>query len=93
MIKLEKNNTELHYNQYVNRGPMMYLRSALPLDDPDQLYNYLKSSSVLKNANLYPEDFDIYHPLSEKIKNCTKEELLSIITDLKIENEKLKILF
>jgi hypothetical protein len=91
MIHLENNNTELHYDQYVNKGGMMsYLRSALPLSDPDHLYNYLKNSSVLTEANLTPEHFGIYHPVVEKFKGKPEEELLSVITDLIIENEYLQ---
>jgi len=90
-IKLERNNTELHYDKYVNKGGMMsYLRSALPLNDPDQLYNYLKNSSVLQEANLTPEHFGIYHPVAERFKGKPEEELLSVITDLIIENENLQ---
>lgn len=90
MITLEKNNTELHYDQFVNKGGLIsYLRSALPFSDPDNLYNYLKNSSVLINANLTPEHFGIYHPVVEKYKNKSKEELLSLIADLIMENEQL----
>lgn len=91
MIKLEKNNTELHYDQFVNKGGMLsYRRSALPLSDPDHLYNYLKNSPVLQEANLTPEHFGIYHPVAEKYKGKTEDELLSVITDLIIENEQLR---
>ena len=87
MIRLEKNNTELHFDKYVHRGSMMYLRSALPLSDPDQLYNYIKSSSALKDAGLTPEDFNIFHPVAEQFRNKNKEELISVITELMLKIE------
>jgi hypothetical protein len=84
MVRLENNNTELHYDQYVHRGSLMVLRAGLPLSDPDHLYNYLKNSEVLINANLTPEHFGIEHPVAEKYKGKSEEELLSVITDLTI---------
>lgn len=90
MIRLENDNTELHYDRYVTRGDMMYLRSALPLDDPDQLYNYLKNSSVLSEANLTPEDFGVWHPVTEWCKHNTREQIISTLTELVLENERLK---
>lgn len=90
MIRLEKNNTELHYDKYVHRGSLMVLRAALPLSDPDHLYAYIKNSPVLIEARLTPEHFGIYHPVTEAFKGKSEEELLSVITDLIIENEKLQ---
>jgi hypothetical protein len=83
MIRLENNNTELHYDQYVKKGGMMsYLRLGLPFTDPDNLYNYLKNSDVLMEANLTPEHFGIYHPVAEKYRGKSEEELLAVITEL-----------
>lgn len=90
MIRLENNNTELHYDQYVHRGSLMVLRAGLPLKDPDHLYNYLKDSPVLASANLTPEHFGIYHPVTEKYKGKSEEELLSVITELIEKNESLQ---
>jgi hypothetical protein len=90
-IRLENNNTELHYDQYVNKGGMVsYLRKALPLSDPDNLYNYLSNSEVLREANLTPEHFGIYHPVVEQYKGKSEEELLNVITDLIIRNENIQ---
>jgi hypothetical protein len=88
MVRLENNNTELHYDQYVHRGSLMVLREGLPISDPDHLYNYLKDSPVLIEARLTPEHFNIFHPVTEKYRGKSEEELLNIITDLiiKIEN-------
>jgi hypothetical protein len=90
MIRLEKDNTELHYDQYVHRGSVMVLREGLPISDPDHLYNYLKNSPVLTEAKLTPEHFDIYHPVVEKYRGKSEEELLNVITDLIIKNENKK---
>ena len=90
MIHLENKNTELHYDQYVHRGSLMVLRAGLPLSDPDHLYNYLKDSTVLSEANLTPEHFGIYHPVTEKYKGKSEEELLSVITDLLITIENIR---
>lgn len=87
MIELKNNNTELSYDKYVKRGSLMQLREGLGLSDPDQQYNYLKESQVLKDAGLTPEDFGIYHPVAAKYMDKTKEELISDITELIIERE------
>lgn len=87
-VRLEKDNTELHFDKYVHRGSLMILREALPLSDPDQLYNYL--NNVLQKANLKPEDFGIYHPVAERFKGKSEEELLAAITDLIVRNENLE---
>ena len=89
MIKLKNNNTLLEYDSYVKRGSMMYLRSALSLTDPDFLYTYLKESKELREANLTPEQFGIYHPVTEQFKDSSQEVLLNMITSLLIENENL----
>ena len=89
MIRLENNNTELHYDQYVHRGSLMVLRVGLPLKDPDHLYNYLKESEVLREANLTPEHFGIEHPIAAQYKGKSEEELLSVITDLTLTIESL----
>ena len=89
-VRLENKNTELHYDQYVKRGSLMMLREGLPLNDPDFLYTYIKNSPVLAEAHLSPEDFNIFHPVAEKYKGKSEEELLAVITDLTIENENLK---
>jgi len=66
----------LEYDQYVHRGSMMYLREGLPITDPDNLYNYLKFN------NIEPELYGIFHPITKKYENYTKEQLLSVISDL-----------
>lgn len=91
MIKLGKNNTELSYDEYVHRGNIMYLREGLPISDPDNLYNYLKNSPILQEAKLSPEDFGILHPVIKKYGKYTKEELMSVITELVIKNETINI--
>lgn len=68
----------------------MVLREALPLNDPDLLYTYIKESHVLIEANLTPEDFGIFHPVVKKYIDKPKEELIKDITDLIIENENLQ---
>ena len=90
MIRLENNNTELHYDKYVKRGSLMQLREALGLNDPDHKYNYLKNSPVLQEAGLTPEDFGIFHPVADKYRDKTKEELIADMTDILLENKKLE---
>ena len=89
MIRLENNNTELHYDKYVKRGSLMQLRAGLGLNDPDHQYNYLKNSSVLQEAGVTPEDFGIFHPVAAKYMDKTKEELIADMTELILENDKL----
>jgi len=48
-VRLEKDNTELHFDKYVHRGSLMILREALPLSDSYQLYNYLNSDVLQKD--------------------------------------------
>ena len=91
MIRLENNNTELHYDKYVKRGSLMQLREGLGLNDPDHQYNYLKSSSVLQEAGLTPEDFAIFHPVMDKYKDKTKEELIADMTELVLAHDKLHL--
>ena len=91
MIRLEKDNTELHYDKYVKRGSLMQLREGLGLNDPDHQYNYLKNSPVLVEAGVTPEDFGILHPVAAEYKDKTKEELISDMTKLILENDKLQL--
>lgn len=91
MIRLEKDNTELHYDKYVKRGSLMQLREALGLNDPDQQYNYLKNSPVLEAAGVTPEDFGIFHPVADKYRDKSKEELIAVITDLLNKNSSLEL--
>ena len=73
----------LHYDSYVHHGKIMYLREALSPDSPDQLYNYLKNHNALKDKNLTPEDYGIYHPDYEEYKDMSREQLLSELIYLK----------
>jgi hypothetical protein len=63
-------------------GGMIYNRDALPINHPENTYNYIKN--VL---GLIPEDYGVYHPINEKYKHYTKEQLLSRITELEESNE------
>ena len=91
MVKLNEDKTELSYDKYVKRGSLMQLRSALGLNDPDHLYFYLKNSPVLTEAGVTPEDFGIFHPVADEYKDKTKEELISDITELILQNSKLEL--
>ena len=91
MIRLEKDNTELHYDKYVKRGSLMQLREGLGLNDPDHQYNYLKNSPILVEAGVSPEDFGIFHPVADKYRDKSKEELLAVITDLLNTNSRLEM--
>ena len=85
MIKLSEDKKELSYDKYVKRGSLMQLREGLSLKDPDHQYNYLKNSPALKEGGLTPEDFGIFHPVTAKFMDSTKEELIGVITDLLME--------
>jgi hypothetical protein len=89
-VRLENKNTELHYDIYVKRGSLMVLREGLPWSDPDFLYTYIKNSPVLIEAHLTPEDFNIFHPVTERYMNKSKEELITDITNLIIKNQNLE---
>lgn len=91
MIRLEKDNTELHYDKYVKRGSLMQLRAGLGLNDPDHQYNYLKNSPILVEAAVTPEDFGIFHPVADKYRDKSKEELIAVITDLLNTNSRLEM--
>jgi len=91
MIKLSEDKTELSYDKYVKRGSLMQLRSALGLNDPDHQYNYLKNSPVLTEAGLSPEDFGIFHPVADKYKDKTKEQLIHDMTELILQNNKMEL--
>jgi len=66
----------LEFDKYVHRGNMMYLREGLSINDPDHLYNYLK------NNNIEPELYGIYHPIMHKYEDYTRDQLLSKVCEL-----------
>lgn len=74
----------LSYDKYVTRKGTRYLRESLPSDDPDNLYNYLKTGGVR------PEDHGIYHPDVEKFIYLSRNELIEHIIDLEDEIKQLK---
>jgi len=90
MITLSEDKKELTYDKYVKNGSLMQLREGLGINDPNHLYNYLKNSPVLIEAEVTPEDFGIFHPSIAPHLNKSKEELLSVITDLVLENKRLE---
>lgn len=82
-------NGDLEYDQYWSNGlGVGYLRSALPTNHPEYLYNYLKRNGIEK-----PEFYGIEHGLFTKIKEkyqyYSLDELLNVICDL---SQEIKIL-
>ena len=92
MIKLSEDKTELSYDKFVKRGSMMQLRSALGLNDPDHLYNYLKASPVLMEGGVTPEDFGVFHPVADKYKDKSKEQLIHDMTEIILQNQKMELM-
>lgn len=84
-ITVSEDGSQITYDKYVKRGSLLMLRSALGINDPDFLYNYLKSN------NIEPENYGIKHPAYEsalaKYGNLNKDELLSIIGRLEYDLE------
>ena len=74
----------IEYDVWYKTGDMMYRRDALDANNPEQVYNYLKANGIEK-----PEDYGIYHPIMHDLElkygNYSKEQLLSVIAELKIE--------
>jgi hypothetical protein len=79
--KIVVNGDQIKYDAYARKGRGWVLREALPANDPDQLYNYLKANGIT------PEDYGIFHPITEKYKDLTREQLLAKLYDLEVELE------
>lgn len=73
----------LSYSPWVKRGSMLYNRECLEHDDPNHLYNYLKTHGIR------PEDYGIQHPLNElmdrEFRDKSRGELISEIMHLRKE--------
>ena len=87
-IEIIDDGKSIRYDAYVKQGSMQVLREALGVDNPDQLYNYLKNNGIAE-----PEIYGIFHPIKHSVElehgHKTKEELLSVIADLKHKMSKI----
>jgi hypothetical protein len=79
--KIKVSRDQIKYDAYVKKGNMLCLREALSPHDPDHLYNYLKANGIT------PEEYGIFHPITEKYKDFTREQLLAKLYDLEVELE------
>lgn len=59
---------------------MMTKRDCLPINHPEHTYNYMKDK-----MNVVPEEYGVFHPLQEKYKTMSREEL--IMKTIELENE------
>jgi len=62
-------------------GGMMYNRQFLPIDHPENIYNWTKRTY----PDLDPEDYGIYHPDVEKYKDMGRNELMLAVMKLAME--------
>ncbi len=74
-----KNPKQINIPIWFRSNGVLYRRDCLPIDHPECEYNYVKNK-----LGLEPELFGIFHPLKEKYKNYSKEQLMSKICDLEI---------
>jgi len=74
--------SEIEIPVWWSHGGMMYRRDCLPIDHPEHTYNYIKDQ-----LGLVPEEYGVCHPIKEKYKNMTKEQLISIIVEFEREVE------
>jgi len=74
--------TEIKIPVWWRHGGMMYRRDCLPINYPEHTYNYIKNQ-----LGLVPEKYGVCHPIQEKYKSMTKEQLISVIVELEQEIE------
>lgn len=77
--KLRQMTDEMEIRVWVKRGIMMVNTEALDFDDPDHVYNQIKSQGKI------PEDYGFYSPRHEEFKYKNRNELISEIVDLRKE--------
>lgn len=77
---------QLNISMFVSRNGMILNRRCLNYDDPDQIYNYIKST-----YNVDPEDYGIQKPFpsDEHLNELTKEQLIKVIQEMRCHIEQL----
>lgn len=78
---LEDSPSEISISTYWKVGGMMYLRSALPYDHEENQWNWFRKNYPDLNPNFY----GIKHPLYEKYKDYTREELINLLAQKESE--------
>ena len=77
---MQTSETEITYRVWVRRGGMLVNTNALDPDDPDHVYNQIKSQGV------DPEDYGVFDPYEDEFKDWSvhdlKKEILSLRKEL-----------
>lgn len=68
---------QVSYPEWVKLGNAIVRRDALSFNHPEHPYNYIK-----RIFNVNPEIYGVFHPLFEKYRNSSKEELLNTVIEL-----------
>ena len=76
-IEVNAEDGSLTYPVWVKNGSMMVHRDCLDPDDPRQTYNYLKSYGIV------PEEYGIFHPMTEMFDGWSREQLISEVVSLR----------
>ena len=71
---------EIQISQFWKCGDMLYNRECLSPNHPENLYNYVK-----RDFGVNPEDYGINHPLYERFKDLTREQLINKVCELEAE--------
>lgn len=75
----------LCYSAYFSNGSMMTLREALSPDNPEHLYNHLKSNGIT------PEDYGVKCPLEREVEeyygDMSREQLIKLCYNMKKKNK------
>lgn len=71
----------ISYKPWIKRGNMLINAESLDIDDPDHIYNQIKSQGGI------PEDYGFHHPLAEEFKGKTRGELIQEIVRLRKDLE------
>ncbi len=79
---LDESPKELTISRYwSNGGGMSYLREGLPINHPENQYNWFTRTY----PELNPSYYDVKHPLYEEFEDMTREELINKIAELRAE--------
>lgn len=71
---------EVIIRRWIKRGEMLINAEALDINDPDHVYNQVKSQGER------PEDFGFEHPYAEEFKDKSRNQLIEEIIELRFEN-------
>ena len=79
---MENSIDEIEIPVWYKNGTMLFNRDCLPFNHPESTYNFIKNK-----LNKIPENYGVFNPTFIKYKNKSREELISIISDLENEIE------